>query len=131
MHTATARLGVEMEEVAEAARRTELETRRAEGEHKRAETMVKSLEVGLRAGARCKSFTAVLDPRHVLALETLKRDDLLSSLGFKFNLRRYIEASTSEQKRVWQKRIAGRGLHSSTFQLNLSRFDHTSPPPPI
>ena len=27
--------------------------------------------------------------------------------------------------------VAGRGLHSSTFQLNLSRFGHTSPCPPV
>jgi hypothetical protein len=26
---------------------------------------------------------------------------------------------------------AGRGLHSSTFQLNLSPFGHTSPCPPV
>jgi hypothetical protein len=25
----------------------------------------------------------------------------------------------------------GRGLHSSTFQLNLSHFGHTSPCPPV
>jgi hypothetical protein len=25
----------------------------------------------------------------------------------------------------------GRGLHSSTFQLNLGRFGHTSPCPPV
>ena len=27
--------------------------------------------------------------------------------------------------------VAGRGLHSSPFQLNLSRFGHTSPYPPV
>jgi hypothetical protein len=27
--------------------------------------------------------------------------------------------------------VPGRGLHSSAFQLNLSRFAHTSPRPPI
>ena len=27
--------------------------------------------------------------------------------------------------------MLGRGLHSSTFQLNLSRFGHTSPCPPV
>ena len=27
--------------------------------------------------------------------------------------------------------VSGRGLHSSTFQLNLSRFCHTSPCPPV
>jgi len=27
--------------------------------------------------------------------------------------------------------LTGRGLHSSTFQLNLSRFGHTSPCPPV
>jgi len=26
---------------------------------------------------------------------------------------------------------AARGLHSSTFQLNLGRFGHTSPCPPV
>ena len=29
------------------------------------------------------------------------------------------------------KLVGGRGLHSSTFQLNLSRFGHTSPCPPV
>ena len=28
-------------------------------------------------------------------------------------------------------RELGRGLHSSTFQLNLSRFGHTSPCPAV
>jgi hypothetical protein len=28
-------------------------------------------------------------------------------------------------------RLLGRGLHSSTFQLNLSRFGHPSPRPPV
>ena len=28
-------------------------------------------------------------------------------------------------------RVRGRGLHSSTFQLNLSRFGHTYPRPPV
>ena len=27
--------------------------------------------------------------------------------------------------------LEGRGLHRSTFQLNLSRFGHTSPCPPV
>jgi hypothetical protein len=27
--------------------------------------------------------------------------------------------------------VPGRGLHSSTFQLNLSRFGYTSPCPPV
>ena len=27
--------------------------------------------------------------------------------------------------------VDGRGLHSSTSQLNLSRFGHTSPCPPV
>ena len=30
----------------------------------------------------------------------------------------------------WDK-DRGRGLHSSTFQLNLSRLRHTSPCPPV
>jgi len=29
------------------------------------------------------------------------------------------------------RRGMGRGLHSSTSQLNLSRFGHTSPCPPV
>ena len=28
-------------------------------------------------------------------------------------------------------KVGGRGLHSSTFQLNLSRVGHTSPSPPV
>ena len=34
-------------------------------------------------------------------------------------------------ERPARKRAPGRGLHSSTFQLNLSRFGHTSPYPPV
>ena len=32
---------------------------------------------------------------------------------------------------VFQSDIVGRGLHSSTFQLNLSRFGYTFPCPPV
>jgi len=53
----------------------------------------------------------------------LKCDILLSNFAFKFNLRRHSTA------RVWDPRqakevavVRGRGLHSSTSQLNLSRF---------
>jgi len=46
---------------------------------------------------------------------------------FKFNLRRYnlVVMMTTSRKDT------GRGLHSSTFQINLSRFGHTSPCPPV
>jgi len=49
----------------------------------------------------------------------LNCDVLLSTSASKFNLRRYTEG------------FHGRGLHSSTFQRNLSRFGHTSPCPPV
>jgi hypothetical protein len=32
---------------------------------------------------------------------------------------------------LWTCTMSGRGLHSSTFQLTLSRFGHTSPCPPV
>ena len=52
----------------------------------------------------------------------LKYDEPLSNVAFKFSLRRYnlaavIDARASELGR----RYTGRGLHSSTSQLNLSR----------
>ena len=49
----------------------------------------------------------------------LKCDTLLSNYAFKFNLRRY------NLSRVLNSQTAdGRGLHSSTILLNLSRFRH-------
>ena len=62
---------------------------------------------------------------------TLNSDEPLSSFAFKFNLRRYnvaIYLLTRLCKRVV---VYGRGLHSSTFQLNLSRSGHPSPCPPV
>jgi len=50
----------------------------------------------------------------------LKHDKLVSSFAFIFNLRRYIKAQKGMQ--LPEANIMGRGLHSSTFQLNLSRF---------
>ena len=55
----------------------------------------------------------------------LKIDESLSTFAFKFNLRRYDEGAVGEDGMVFsdmQEFIHGRGLHSSTFQLNLSRF---------
>ena len=46
-----------------------------------------------------------------------EHDGLLSNFGFKFKLRRY-----SVLVRDAAQYIAGRGLHSSTSQLDLSRF---------
>ena len=54
----------------------------------------------------------------------LNYDELLSNFGFKFNLCHYIMAGDGDA-------VAGRGLHLSTIQLNLSRFGHTSPCPPV
>jgi hypothetical protein len=38
-----------------------------------------------------------------------------------------ISARALDEGGVERARVAGRGLHSSTFQLNLSRFGHTCP----
>jgi len=46
----------------------------------------------------------------------VKCDILLSTSAFKLNLRRYIQAFEDCGE------VLGRGLHSSTSQLNLSRF---------
>ena len=46
----------------------------------------------------------------------LQYDESLSSFAFKFNLCRYNKAARE------MARVRGRGLHLSTFQLNLSRF---------
>ena len=68
----------------------------------------------------------------------LNCDVLLSTSAFKFNLRRYIMGAAAvlfvlalEHRLPNVKTIVGRGLHSSTFQLNLSRSGHTSPYPPV
>jgi len=58
----------------------------------------------------------------------VKCDESLSNFAFNFNLRRYSVflyldrthvATVSGTRSLWDM---GRGLHSSTFQLNLSRF---------
>ena len=48
----------------------------------------------------------------------LKCDEPLSTFAFKFNLRRYNKEKQFGAYNAW---AMGRGLHSSTFQLNLSR----------
>jgi hypothetical protein len=50
----------------------------------------------------------------------LEYDVLLSNFAFGLNLRRYIMVATDVASRGLD--ISGRGLHSSTFQLNVSRF---------
>jgi len=50
----------------------------------------------------------------------LKWEILLSISAFKFNLRRYRAVRMLRLRRAG--RAGGRGLHSSTSQLNLSRF---------
>jgi hypothetical protein len=67
----------------------------------------------------------------------LKCDTLLSTFAFKFNLRRYTKAyplnellhdceqyfvATGRRVTFEYTLLGGRGLHSSTLQLNLSRF---------
>jgi hypothetical protein len=62
----------------------------------------------------------------------LKHDNLLSNVAFKLNLRRYIAVClVGVQILLSLAQCAGRGSHSSTFQLNLSRLSHTSPCPPV
>jgi hypothetical protein len=59
----------------------------------------------------------------------LKRDILLSNFAFKFSLRRYIKTARTKKKRALTsdeqigaiERACGRGLHSFTSQLSLSR----------
>jgi hypothetical protein len=50
----------------------------------------------------------------------LKCDDVASSFAFNFNLRRYILSPNMCVERKSVPDLIGRGLHSSTFQLNLS-----------
>jgi len=53
---------------------------------------------------------------------TMEHNKLLSNFGFKFNLRRYIETDLNDRKEELKRSGLGRGLHLSTFQLNLSRL---------
>jgi len=59
----------------------------------------------------------------------------LSNGAFKFNLRRYSMAEpTHPHAAATVEEVCGpggRGLHSSTCWLNLSRFGHTSPSPVV
>ena len=56
----------------------------------------------------------------------------LSNSAFKFNLRRYHENETGGvfigTHHKLEEGATGRGLHSSTLQLNLSRFLSLTPP---
>ena len=52
----------------------------------------------------------------------MEHNKLLSNFGFKFNLRRYIETDLNDRKEELKRSGLGRGLHLSTFQLNLSRL---------
>jgi len=52
----------------------------------------------------------------------LEHDNLLSSFAFELNLRRYDMDLQSNSAALAEEQAEGRGLHSSTFQLNLSRF---------
>jgi hypothetical protein len=61
-----------------------------------------------------------------------KCDEPPSNFAFKFKLRRYIMAAAKLKAAatIASAGVAGRGLHSSTFQLNLSRIGRTSPVSP-
>jgi hypothetical protein len=54
----------------------------------------------------------------------LKCDEPLSNVAFNFNLRRYITdmSGAFNGNATFNANISGRGLRSSTFQLNLSCF---------
>jgi pentatricopeptide repeat domain-containing protein 1 len=96
---------------------------------------------------RCRLTVSkpVSKARLVSALETVKRWKMLSTVAFECNLRRYsmviyhyvrnermIDARRVLSQMQWDKvapsidifnmLLRGRGLHSSTSQLNLSRF---------
>ena len=61
---------------------------------------------------------------------------MLSTLAYNFNSRRYDKREQAEDGTAWDTEFpkdvprqmngcdCGRDLHSSTFQLNLSRFSH-------
>jgi len=51
----------------------------------------------------------------------LEYDGLRSNFGFRFDLRRYIKDNKLNLDE-YAGLLNGRGLRSSTFQLNLSRF---------
>jgi coproporphyrinogen III oxidase-like Fe-S oxidoreductase len=61
-------------------------------------------------------------------LNILKCEEPLSNVAFKFNLLRYILAALDARfgvepdAEISMEIDPGRGLHSSTFQLNLSQF---------
>ena len=61
----------------------------------------------------------------------LNYDGPLSNCAFNFNLRRYNVVDKTQGNAGGWGGIRGRGLHSSTFHLNLGRSGHTSPCPPV
>jgi len=63
-----------------------------------------------------------------IKLLKLKYASSRSSFAFKFNLRCYTWESPKEM--IFEMPTGG-DLHSSTFQLNVSRFGHTSPCPTV
>ena len=52
----------------------------------------------------------------------LEHDNLLSDFAFSFNLRRYSQVSIRDYVTQTGGKMLGRGLHSSTFRLNVSTF---------
>jgi hypothetical protein len=57
----------------------------------------------------------------------LKCDEPLSIIAFNLKMRRYTKARPQHSRLLLHVRRAGRGLHSSTSQLNLSRFYQRHP----
>jgi hypothetical protein len=53
---------------------------------------------------------------------TLKCDEPLPNFAFKFSSRHFIEAFNRKPAIKALAGVAGRGLHSPTSQVNLSRF---------
>jgi len=56
----------------------------------------------------------------------LKSDELLSNLGFSFHLRPYTKVRPVAEDEMFRVMRSGRGLHSPTSQLNVSRLCHST-----
>ena len=83
---------------------------------------------GVQRSARAAAAAAVQTAK---TLDTRRLDTLNSVTSGYLLLHESLLQRELAELASTASRMQGRGLHSSTFELNLSRFGHTSPCPPV